>query len=101
LKVKIRKLLFVFGISLLAFSSCSPSLKISEYAVTEKSLFLGNKIGALPLKEYDVKILRIKRGRNFMRYFDDNTKLQVNDTLFLLGTSTQLEKIYRYFDKKE
>ncbi len=87
--------------SALFFASCSPSLKISEYEVSEKSLFVNNKIGSLPLKQYDVKILRIKRNGEFLRYFDNDTKILKNDTLYLLGTSTQLEKIYRYFDKKE
>ncbi len=94
----IRKI--YIAILILLSTACSPSLKISEYAVTEKSLFVNNRLGALPLKEYDVKILRIKRKGEYLRHIDDKTKILLNDTLYLIGTNTQLEKIYRYFDKK-
>ena len=97
--MKVRLLIPLFVLSALFFS-CSPSLKIAEYAVTENSAFLNNKIKALPLEEYEVKILRIKRRGEYLRSFDGNTKIMLNDTLYLLGTSGQLEKIYRYFDRK-
>ncbi len=100
--MKIKKLLFSAIVLLVfVFYACSPSLKIAEYAVTEKSAFANNKIGAIPLEKYDVKILRIKRKGEFLRHFDKKTKILLNDTLYLLGTSAQLEKIYRYYDKKK
>ncbi len=91
--------LFLFLFQLAAVS-CSPSLKIAEYAVTEKSTFVNLNVESLPLKNYDVKLLRLKRNGQYVN-FNDKTKIQLRDTLYLLGTSNQLEKVYRYFDKKD
>lgn len=92
---KIIFMIIVFAISI----SCAPALMRTSYIVEEGSLFAGQAIRDLDLKNrYDVNILRIKRDGKLITNPSPEVVLQTKDTLYLFGDSNsiaQIEKIFK------
>ena len=93
-----RKSFFILILLGATFWSCSPTYKITEYGVGQKSLLANREIRNLSIeKNYHIKILKLKRNGEYLNSVNAKTKILPKDTLYLFGTNNDIYKFQRIF----
>lgn len=97
MKTNMKKLFYFVLIIIL--TNCATTLELYTYPVTKNSSVLNKTVSSLNWIDSDkVKILKVKRnGKDILKIYS-NFKFAENDTVYILGKSSDRKYIKMFFE---
>lgn len=92
LQLKTKYNIFLIAL-LFVLTTCSASIMVTDYYISENSNFAKKEIKYLNWeKDFGIKIIKIKRNGQFLKVISDRIQIQQNDTLTIIGSNSEINR---------